>query len=131
MVDINSADSIAWESLPGIGVKLAARIVKFREALGGFNSIDQLREVYGIDDSLFTKIGPALQFSSGIFRKVRINYWETDSLDMHPYIQKHEARAIVKYRSQHGLFHDADELGKINLLSQEWIERLKPYITLE
>lgn len=130
-VDINTADSIEWEALPGIGIKLAARIIKFREALGGFNSVDQVREVYGIDDSLFSRIKVALQLSSGIYRKVRINYWEADSLDMHPYIQKHEAKAIVKYRSQHGLFNEAEDLGKINLLSREWIERLKPYIILE
>ncbi len=131
MIDINTADSTEWEALPGIGIKLAARIVKFREALGGFHHVEQVREVYGIDDSLFNRIRPALINSLGISRKVRINVWEVDSLDMHPYIQKHEAKAIVKYRSQHGRFNAADELGKINIFSSEWIERLKPYIDLD
>jgi DNA uptake protein ComE-like DNA-binding protein len=50
---------------------------------------------------------------------------------MHPYIQKHEARAIVKYRNQHGRFNDADDLGKISFFSSDQIGRLKPYIDLE
>jgi competence protein ComEA len=131
IVDINEADSTEWEALPGIGIKLAKRIVKFRDALGGFSTVDQVAEVYGIDDSLFFKIKPDLHIRSGIYKKVRINHWEADSLDTHPYIQKHEAEAIVKYRSQHGRFLTADDLGKINILSSEWIARLKPYLELE
>ena len=43
-VDINTADTTAFISLPGIGSKLAARIVNFRDKLGGFYSIDQVGE---------------------------------------------------------------------------------------
>jgi DNA uptake protein ComE-like DNA-binding protein len=130
-VDVNSADSVDFESLPAIGTKLAVRIIRFREALGGFNSIEQLREVYGINDTIFNLISTSLTMHTGVFRKIRINDWSIDSLDMHPYIQKHEARAIVKYRNQHGRFNDVDDLGKINLFSSDQIGRLKPYIDLE
>jgi DNA uptake protein ComE-like DNA-binding protein len=130
-VDVNSADSAAFESLPAIGTKLAVRIIRFREALGGFYSIEQLREVYGINDTIFNLIARSLTMHTGVFRKMRINDWSIDSLDMHPYIQKHEARAIVKYRNQHGRFNDADDLGKISFFSSDQIGRLKPYIDLE
>jgi DNA uptake protein ComE-like DNA-binding protein len=130
-VDVNSADSTAFESLPAIGTKLAARIIRFREALGGFYSIEQLREVYGINDTIFNLISTSLTMKTGVFRKLRINEWDADSLDMHPYIQKHEARVIVKYRTQHGRFKDANDLGKIDLFTGDQIGRLMPYIELD
>jgi competence protein ComEA len=131
IVDINEADSIGLEALPGIGAKLASRIIRFREALGGFYSVEQLADVYGIDDTIFNLIQPSLIMEAGIYRKVRINRWEADSLDLHPYIQRHEAKAIVKYRGQHGRFNDVEELSKISFISVEWINRIRPYLDLE
>jgi competence protein ComEA len=131
VIDINGADSIGLEALPGIGVKLASRIIRFREALGGFHRVEQLSDVYGIDDTLFNLIQPSVILGAGIYRKVRINHWDADSLDMHPYIQKHEAKAIVKYRGQHGRFNDADELSKIGFITSDWIDRIRPYLDLD
>src|SRR5205085_1585382 len=53
IIDINAADTTEFISLPGIGSKLATRIVRFRERLGGFSTVDQLGETYGIPDSTF------------------------------------------------------------------------------
>ena len=55
IIDINTADTTAFISLPGIGSKLASRIVSFRERLGGFYSIEQIAETFGLHDSLFRK----------------------------------------------------------------------------
>ncbi|MBO9571783.1 MAG: helix-hairpin-helix domain-containing protein, partial [Chitinophagaceae bacterium] len=59
-IDINTADTTAFISLPGIGSKLANRIVSFRSKLGGFNSVEQIRQVYGLRDSVFQLIYPML-----------------------------------------------------------------------
>ena len=47
--DLNKSDTIDLESAPGIGKKLAARIIKYRTALGGFIHMNQLYEVFGMD----------------------------------------------------------------------------------
>lgn len=47
-IDVNKADSAGFEKLYGIGPKLASRIVKYREWLGGFTHVEQVKEVYGI-----------------------------------------------------------------------------------
>ena len=65
-VDINSADTSAFIALPGIGSKLAARIINFRDKLGGFYSIDQVRETFGLPDSTFQKI----KAKSGTYNKL-------------------------------------------------------------
>ncbi|MBY0480553.1 MAG: helix-hairpin-helix domain-containing protein [Chitinophagaceae bacterium] len=59
-IDINQAGIAEWEALPGIGKALAARIIKFRNKLGGFTSIDQLGKTYGLSDSVFRAIQPYL-----------------------------------------------------------------------
>ena len=59
-IDINTADTTAFIALPGIGSKLANRIIAFRTKLGGFSDVDQIREVYGLKDSVFQIIHPFL-----------------------------------------------------------------------
>ncbi|HLS37651.1 MAG TPA: helix-hairpin-helix domain-containing protein, partial [Sphingobacterium bovisgrunnientis] len=52
-ISINTADTSELKQLKGIGSVLAARIVKFRDALGGFHSVNQIQEVYGISEETF------------------------------------------------------------------------------
>lgn len=59
-IDINMADTEAWMKFPGIGEVLAARIVKFRDKMGGFKSVEQVGKTYGIKDSLFQLMKPFL-----------------------------------------------------------------------
>ncbi len=63
-VDINTADTTAFIALPGIGSKLANRIIAFRAKLGGFDSIGRIREVYGLRDSVYQKLLPYLKCDS-------------------------------------------------------------------
>ena len=55
-VSINKATSEELQTVRGIGPALAERIINYREANGGFKSLDQLKEVRGIGDLKFEKI---------------------------------------------------------------------------
>ncbi|MBI5892688.1 MAG: helix-hairpin-helix domain-containing protein [Deltaproteobacteria bacterium] len=55
-IDINTATQLDFESLPGIGPKLAQRIIEKRKELGGFKSIDDLKKVKGIGEKKFGRI---------------------------------------------------------------------------
>jgi len=57
-IEINSAEESDFEKLPGIGRVTAARIVSFRKANGGFESISQLMDVKGIGEKIFNRIKP-------------------------------------------------------------------------
>lgn len=127
-VDINRAGEEEWQSLPGIGEKRAAQLVKFRESLGGFISVQQVGEMYGMPDSVFRRIEPFLTFSGGI-RKIDLNTATAEDLDRHPYISVKQARLIVAYREQHGRFGSVDDLGKSAALTdKKWLEKIKPYL---
>jgi competence protein ComEA len=130
-VGINTADSITWESLPGIGPFLASRIVRFRERLGGFHSASQIAETYGLPDSVFQRIRPFLveepqRFSAGL----EINTATFDQLRSHPYMNHRLARSIVAYREQHGRYRSIHDLLAIESLTPEVFEKLSPYLLI-
>jgi competence protein ComEA len=55
-VNINTAESTALETLPGIGPSLAQRIIDYRQANGPFGQIEDIMEVSGIGPATFDKI---------------------------------------------------------------------------
>lgn len=128
-IDINNSDTAHWIDLPGIGSKLASRIVNFREKLGGFYSIEQVKETFGLQDSVFQKIKPFLQISGDV-KKININTATKDDLKTHPYIKWNIANAIVEYRNQHGNFQTIDELKKIAVIDEATFSRIVPYFVL-
>jgi competence ComEA-like helix-hairpin-helix protein len=129
-VDINLADTIAFIALPGIGSKLAERIVKFREKLGGFYSINQIGEVYGLADSVFQKIRPLFLMAPFTIKKININTASLDELKAHPYIRFNIAKSIVAYREQHGVFTTIEDLRKLVLITEDIYTKAYPYLGL-
>ena len=129
-IDINIADTNVFISLPGIGSKLASRIVNFRDKLGGFYSVDQVGETYGLPDSTFIKIKPRLLLQSRELKKININNATKDEMKTHPYIRWNLANAIIEYRNQHGQFSSLEDLKKITLITEEVYVKILPYLVL-
>lgn len=129
-IDINQASIDDWQQLRGIGPVLAKRVVKFREALGGFYGIHQIKETYGLPDSTFQAIQSQLQLSA-ILQPIYINQIEEADFAVHPYIKRSAARAICRYRAEHGAFQQVDDLFKIYALEAEVVERIRPYLVFE
>jgi competence ComEA-like helix-hairpin-helix protein len=130
LIAVNGADTAVLIALPGIGSKLAARIINFREKLGGFYSVDQIGETYGLPDSTFQKIKGRLQIDASSIRKIAINTATIEELKAHPYIKWHVANAIVEYRNQHGPFKNVEELKNIVLIDDVLFEKIVSYLDL-
>lgn len=130
IIDINTADTADWISLPGIGSKLATRIVTFREKLGGFYDIDQIRETYGLADSTFQKILPLLTKGNYPIQKININTSTLETLKQHPYIRWTLASAIIRYREQHGPFPTLESLQQVAAITPAIYSKLLPYLSL-
>jgi competence protein ComEA len=64
-VDLNTADSTALETVPGIGKSLSERIVAFRDKNGPFQSVDDLLKVQGVGEKSIQKLRPYLTVSKG------------------------------------------------------------------
>jgi competence protein ComEA len=130
-IDINTVDTGAFIALPGIGSKLAARIVNFREKLGGFYAVEQIGEVYGLADSTFDKIKSFLKLENIVIRKININTAAKEELQSHPYIKFQLAKQIIAYRNEHGLFSTLEDLKKIHGFSEEFFKKIIPYLLIE
>lgn len=129
-LDVNLADTSAWISLPGIGSKLANRIVSFREKLGGFVWVEQVAEIYGLSDSTYQLIRKRLVCSNPNVRKLNINRASVEELKAHPYIRYPLASAIVQYRSGHGNFSRVEDLKKLVMVTPEIVAKVSPYLTV-
>ncbi|OQP46662.1 helix-hairpin-helix domain-containing protein [Niastella populi] len=131
VIDINQADTGAFISLPGIGSKLASRIINFRNKLGGFYSVNQVGETFGLPDSTFQLIKPRLQCEPAAVQKINVNTADVNTLKQHPYIRWNIANAIVQYRQQHGEFRSCGQLRQIALITPEIFQKIEGYITVE
>ncbi len=131
LIDINSADTTEWKKLKGIGSKLSQRIVNFRSKLGGFVTVDQVAETFGLPDSTFQKIKPQLQFSETGIKKINLNTATIDDLKAHPYIKYSLANAIVQYRNEHGNFKAVSELQKLGAIDEGLFKKIAPYLVAE
>jgi competence protein ComEA len=130
-IDVNQADTSAYISLPGIGSRLAQRIVAFRDKLGGFHSVDQVGETYMLPDSTFQKIRPRLVIGDTLVKKININDASIDQMKSHPYLRYALANAIFQYRQQHGSFRSVDEIKKIMLVSGDIFYKIAPYLSVQ
>lgn len=125
--DINSADTVQLARLKGIGSKLAGRIVKFRNALGGFVSVDQYADIFGLDSLALAELQRFGKIQSPP-QKINVNKATAEELDRHVYLSKRQAEIIVRYREQHGPFASPEALRPIRVLDAKTLEKLGPYL---
>jgi DNA uptake protein ComE-like DNA-binding protein len=132
LVDVGTADTIELTKVKGIGETFARRIFKFRNSLGGYYSVDQLREVFDMSDSLFSVIQPQIYLGDSIpFRFINLNQADYGSLSGHPYINGKLASLIINYRRQHVGFKTIDELKFLPVVNDELFRKLAPYLKTE
>ncbi|MCU0473874.1 MAG: helix-hairpin-helix domain-containing protein [Bacteroidales bacterium] len=128
ILDINTCDSASLVALPGIGPVLSARIIKYRKLLGGFASVNQLREVYGLSTETFDLISGMVKADSPAVKKININSAEYRQLLRMPYLDKTEVAAILKYRELKGRIGGMNEMIDNKLVRIEVAEKVKPYL---
>lgn len=130
--DINHADTIQLKSVYGIGTKLAGRIIRFRDALGGFIKMEQLNAVYGLDSATVQQVVKKAFITADFTpRKLNLNTANEQELSAHPYIQRARAKTIVAWRFQHGNFSETKDLLKLKVFTEEDIDKLLPYLKIQ
>lgn len=127
-VNINSADTIALQTIPGIGRYFARRIVRFREQLGGFADVAQLLEIEGFPESslAYASIG-----NSSAVKKIKINQLDAWKLSRHPYLLYVQAKDIVAYRNMNGNITSLAQLESIKSFTPSDVKRLAPYVDFD
>lgn len=127
--DLNTANAEQLKQINGIGEKLSERIIKFRDKLGGFVNTDQLKDVYGLMPEVIAELLKYGSVTPDNVKKINVNTATYEQLKAHPYIRYNVAKVIVNYREQHGKYASMTDLGKIKILDQATLEKLKPYVS--
>lgn len=130
IIDINTATVEEFRRLPGVG-NTAYKIVKYREKLGGFINLNQIKETYSLTDSVYNAMQPYLKFLPTEIQKININTASDFDLGKHPYISNDIAKAIAIYRKQHGNYAKIEDVRKIVFINQVMYQKFAPYITVE
>lgn len=128
LIELNSADSLQLLGLNGIGPSFARKILKFRNALGGFYSKEQLKEVYGMKDTLYLLFSDRLKVEAALIKKLNPNVCSYEEMKHHPYINHNIAASIVNYRGKHGTYRSTEDLKKVGTIPDEVLNRLSHYL---
>ena len=99
LIDLNLADSAAFDTLPGIGGWFASKMVEYRKELGGYSYKEQLMDIWKFDREKYDNLSDLITIDETHIRPYPLWTHPVDSLRLHPYIRNYEtARAIVLFR---------------------------------
>ena len=128
-VELNGADSVGLVKLKGIGPVYAARIIKYRELLGGYYSKNQLLEVYNFPEETFLNIEKYISADTVLIRKIRINFAGYKDLLRHPYLNKEQVKALLDYKEKNGAFENIAAIQWVNEIDSVTYLKMEPYFT--
>lgn len=129
--DLNLATAEELKAIYGIGVKLSARIVKFRDRLGGFMVNEQLYDVYGLEEEVVLRILEEFQVKEQPdIERININTATRREMEQLIYINQDLAFQIVTYRDSVGIIRSFNELTQIEDFPVNKIDRIKLYLSL-
>ena len=126
-LNLNEVNKDEIQCVKGIGPAYAKRIIKYRDLLGGYTNVAQLKEVYGMDSIRFYQISPYFNVSTDSIRKLSLSNTSYSQLLRHPYISKNLAYEITNYRKMHGNFSKVEDLNKISIVTDSLYQKIYLY----
>jgi competence ComEA-like helix-hairpin-helix protein len=127
-IEINSADSVKLLDLNGIGPVFARRIIRYRQSLGGFAKISQLKEVYGMDSLRLSGFINQITLDTSRLNKMDVNRASFRELLAHPYLEYDHVKSMCRFRESKGILHSPGELWAAGALPDSLRVKLLPYL---
>lgn len=131
-LDLNRADAEELKKIKGVGEVLSHRIINYRNSIGGFVHIVQLKDVYGLSAEVRQKLEERFFVNQETtVALLSVNKASVLELSEIPYFNYELARDIVDYRLLHEKISSFEELAVIPKFPYQKIDRIKLYLTLE
>lgn len=127
VVDLNGADTTELKKIPGIGSGIARMIAGYRQRLGGFYRIEQLKEI-NLD---YEQLRPWFSIQEDSIRRINLNRAGIERLRRHPYINFYQAKAFVEYRRKHGELRNLKVFALHEDFTADDLERISHYVCFE
>lgn len=129
IVELNTADSALLTELPQVGPYTAARIVAYREKLGGFLNKEQLLEVKGMDKERYDVAAPFINIGEAAVMRIDVNHADFKTLVNHPYLNYNQVKRIFNQREKRGMIKNWAQLealikedGDVNPLLEHYVK---------
>lgn len=100
VLDLNTADSVTLMRVPGIGSAFAHRILELRRRLGGYYTVLQLQEVYGMDEEKYLALRGWFAIRTAP-RTYPLDSLRPHELPRHPYLSYAQSKAINRLLYRH------------------------------
>ncbi len=149
-IDPNVASEIELDRLPGIGPALARAIIRSRDGEGPFRSLQDLERVPGLGSSSVKRLAALVSLPATAERrpkrggevsrsgqpessrkwkqKLDLNRATVEQLEALPGIGPARAKAIVRWREEHGRFANLEALSEVRGIGRATLERLRPLL---
>ncbi len=125
-IDLNSADTLALQQVPGIGPSFARRIARYRDQLGGYYTVLQLQEVFGMEPDRYQRIKPFFYIGvknySTAFQSLR-----SDSIPAHPYLNYRQQMALARSIRKNGTIDSWHRIMSLEEFNRDDSVRLSHY----
>ena len=127
LVDVGVADTTELKKIPGIGSGISKAIVGYRNRLGGFYSLEQLREVRFVTLEMMEWF----KLDSISIRPLPVNRAGLDRLRNHPYLNFYQAKVILEHRKKHGEIKSLSQLSLYEEFTEKDLKRLSAYFSFD
>lgn len=131
IVELNSADTTLLMQVAGIGRGYARGIVRYRQQTGGFISVDQLSEIYGMRPENLDIIRPHCKVNLELISKIKVNMAGVERLKGHPYLNFYQSKAIYELRRKKGKLKSISDLKVLPEFTPESLAKIEPYLSFE
>jgi DNA uptake protein ComE-like DNA-binding protein len=130
-IDLNHCDTSDIKSIPMFGSARAKKVIEYRDQLGGFHSVQQLKEIYILQELEVDFLNQYFFVQNNDYQKIKINSISYADLKNHPYFDAYLAKQVIKYREKTGPISSLEELQKATNAYASLIEKMRPYISFD
>lgn len=129
-LNINSCDTTDVKGIPQFGSARAAKLIEYRDRLGGFHSLSQVSEIFILKE-IEIEFLEKYFFVDKSIKKIKINSIPYEELKKHPYFDAYLAKQVIKYREKQGRINDIEEFQRATNAYGSLVGKLKPYLTFD
>ena len=131
ILNLRTADTVELKMIHGIGSYRARQIVRYREQLGGFVSVEQVLEAKGMENVDADSLLAHLWIDSVKIEAMNVNSVGVQRLSRHPYLRFEQAQAIYELRRKKIRLDSIQQLQQIECIPAETLEKIAPYLNFD
>lgn len=131
ILNLRTADTVELKMIHGIGSYRARQIVRYREQLGGFVSVEQVLEAKGMENVDADSLLAHFWIDSVKIEAMNVNSVGVQRLSRHPYLRFEQAQAIYELRRKKIRLDSIQQLQQIECISAETLEKIAPYLNFD